>query len=107
MDSKACACHGNKGIKMLSVSLKGKERRGKPFLSAAQNAYGTVCRVGERHIPPPCNPRALSILTYSQRGTALATSALLQRCICTADSETGVLKGTGMIGRRKERGVTV
>lgn len=106
MDSKACACHGNKGIKMLSVSLKGKERRGKPFLSAAQNAYGTVCRVGERHIPPPCNPSALSILTYSQRGTALATSALLQRCICTANSETGVLKGMGMTGKRKERGVT-
>lgn len=71
MDSKACACHGNKGIKMLSVSLKGKKGREKHFLSAAQNAYGTVCGVGEIHIPPRCNPSVLSILAYSWDGIAL------------------------------------
>lgn len=75
---------------MLSVSLKGKEGRGKPFLSAAQNVYGTVCGVGEIHIPPPCNPNVLSILAYSWDGIALAMSALPLRCICTANSETGV-----------------
>ena len=78
---------------MLSVSLKGKEGRGKPFLSAAQNAYGTVHGVGEIHIPPPCNPSVLSILVYSQGGTALAMSALPPKCICTANSETEVLRG--------------
>lgn len=69
MDSKACVCHGNKGIKILSVPLKGKERRGKPSLSAARNAYETLCGVSETHSPPPCNPNILSTLAYS-RGSA-------------------------------------
>lgn len=113
MDSKACACHGNKGIKMLSVSLKGKEGRGKPFLSAAQNVYGTVCGVGEIHIPPPCNPNVLSILAYSWDGIASAmsalplVSALPLRCICTANSETGVLWRPGKIRWTKERGAVL
>ena len=89
---------------MLSVSLKGKEGRGKPFLLAAQNAYGTVCRVGEIHIPPPCNPSVLSILAYSWGSTALAMSALPLRCICTTNSEIGVLRGMGKIKWTKGRG---
>lgn len=91
MDSKACACHGNKGIKMLTVSLKEKEGRKKPFLSAAQNAHRSVCGVGEIHIRPPCNPSVLSILAYSWHGIALVLAALPLRFICTANSELGFL----------------
>lgn len=76
---------------MLSVSLKEKEGRKKPFLSAAQNAHGSVCGVGEIHIRPPCNPSVLSILAYSWHGIALVLVALPLRFICTANSELGFL----------------
>lgn len=92
---------------MLSVSLKGKEGREKHFLSAAQNAYGTVCGVGEIHIPPPCNPSVLSILAYSWDGIALVVSVLHLRCICSANSEIGVLWRTGKKKWRKERGTVL
>lgn len=92
---------------MLSVSLKGKERREKPFFCRLPKMPMGLCGVGEIHIPPPCNPSVLSILAYSWEGIALVMSALPLRCICSANSEIGVLWGIGKIKWTKERGVVL